>query len=1186
MPITYSFTTTLQLPTSSSWPCMDVGELSMPNILLFPAVSASRGTPWIYTDGNNDLVLLSNDGIPSVVTISLPIGQKFTFETDFIPSQLPQNLDDLANSHLFISVFNAQDDAGGVLLSKSGLAIVSSYGNTVMPVGGSQDILPESNDYYTLRMVVDGENNVMDLYITKTSDLASIGHQLRYTTAAPITPSGTPDSVRLEVLGNGTVQVEGKFSTLRCNCNGLNIPNKRPIAEAGRDQTAVIGSILRFDGSDSYDPEGATLTYKWTLALAPENSGFRLSGTNGFTQDDGDGDGWTDVFESTVDAWNVANAPGLQPGDLLVVGDGEYEVATTDWTYNSTTGEWERGGTFDPKKLRVTTESISDNLSSASWEVFHQSSFWDDRTSPQPTCVPDVHGVYVQRLVVNDGSLDSLPDEVLSNISESNVAMGVIPDVNFIWDYLSDAWGFYDDRGPVTTIWSGFAQVAANILLTAWQLDYAKSLVDIQRTFQRRWLDYRPLFSEPADDRDDAEIKIVRGTIYSDEIPGGGLVFGTSDTLLISRDDESQVTVTLSGTMTAQETVDAINEALGEKNATNKTASVVTVATKDYLALDYATLLVLDKDGTANAVLGFSTTEDTENIYGGSDGSIGSVATAFQVGAADLEVNFLTKGILREDLFVFTGVGYEVQKVADQTQLTSIQDMAAVGTRTDWQLSSYIKAANTNFTDELVGEGDILIMEVRELGAVTVREVLCEVTGARNQHVGFNPRPLFELVGADLDNYEISLIGVRRTSAIPVDELVQRIPRLQEVIVDPTTIYTENRDFIIEEDENEINGVRFSDGLFSFENPPPDILWAEVTFLDNRPMIEDNFGKAVDFTVEDLEARTDDLDYLSAVRGLWYAFFNGPSLWSVRIGTQILLGLPFAEVDGTIEDINLTFNANSIRILVRDKIDTAVIRTYFIPRSTYFEENGLSMVAVNPDTDTEYVIGDEVSQFYPLSKGVDILDWVKDPDWWRGYQGQGVFIEIEKYFRYMLQADIDVFNITNLVFAIDFAKKIDPHFTYPWWVVLKRVPAAEISVTDEFMMSGTLYLYDHPACAKQITDAGTGGAYRFDDTDESGNYNWAFDGAPHSGSPKPEFLYDRKFLCPSQQLLLLMRGVHGGSYFPFDWFWAFDDGGGTDNPALSGPDSSPPAPYGPLVGTVKFDTTYPAGTYTRGKVIT
>lgn len=1193
MPIIYSFTTSLDAPTSSDFPCFDVGEASMSNILLLSEVSANRTSPWITFDGNNDMVIFSNDGQATVLNITLPISQKFTFETEFKPSALPVNLDNLQSSRFFLAVFDAQDNAGGVLISKSGLAIVSSFGNTVMPIAGSQNIIDEGDDYYTLRMVVDGLNNVMDLYITKTEDLVLVGHQLRYTTAAPITPSGSPDSCRLEIAGTSVQKTEIKVSTLRCNCTALLIPNKRPIADTGRDQTAVLGSVLSLDGTDSYDPESAVLSYSWALYAAPLGSTYRQSGAAGFTVDDGDGDAFTDLFEETGDPWSVANSPNLQPGDLLIIGEDQYEVSSDDWDWNSATASYDRSGTFDSNQLRVTLDALPIDLSGQAWDLYFASSFFNDRTAPQPSFVPDIEGLYGVQLVVNDGDLDSLPSQGLANIAQSNVAFGYVPDVNFIWDYLSDAWALYEDRDPVTTIWSGFAQIVSNLLLTAWQLDYAKSMVDIQRQFQRRWLDYRTLYEEPVADRDDVSISIIRGPIVSLGIIST-LDFGLGLTLLLAKDGGAQVTVDLVGVLTGNEIVTEINAALGEAITTVQTARAQVYAGdgKTYVILEHASLLVVGGEGTANALLGFSEEEDTQNDFRGVDGQIGAASVAFIVGSGNSDpfLDFAASGIVQKgDLLALDGEGYTVVRASAANQLTVKQDL--VPTSGEWVLSSSIKSVSSDFTEELVQAGDIAILEIRVSGSFDTVRLLCEVTGAQGDTLGFDPGPLLSHTSGDVSGYDISLFGVQRVSAIPVDALVQKIPRLQEVILDPSAVLTENRDFQIITNANDVRGIRFSDGTYTFDDPPPDILWAEVTYLDNNQMIEDNFGKPVDFLVEHLEEKSEDLDYLSAVRGLWYAFFNGPSLWNVRLGVQILLGLPFAEVDGVIVDISETYSAAQIRVLLQDSADPSVVRSYFIPRNRNFEEDGESMIADDPNTGETYQVGDTVSQFSPLSKGVEILDWINDPEWWSGYQGQGSFLEVDKFFKFLVRADIDVFSLSNLVFAMDFVKRIKPAYTYPLWVVFKRLPGDTISVTDpaELEKIGTLKLVDNPLCAESIVAAGSGGAYRFDDTDESGNPNWAFDGDP-LGAPSglPAFLYDRKELCPGEHLVAFMSADWPGGIFPFDWFWAFDDGGDAMEIPLSGPLASKPpsgGPYGALVGTIQFDTSYAAGWYTASKVL-
>jgi hypothetical protein len=305
------------------------------------------------------------------------------------------------------------------------------------------------------------------------------------------------------------------------------------------------------------------------------------------------------------------------------------------------------------------------------------------------------------------------------------------------------------------------------------------------------------------------------------------------------------------------------------------------------------------------------------------------------------------------------------------------------------------------------------------------------------------------------------------------------------------------------------------------------------------------------------------------VRGLWWAYFGGPALSKVRTGTQILLGLPFAEAEGVIESIEANFSAAEGRIVIRDVADTNIVRTYFYPIDA-----GL---AVNDTTGLPIAEGETIAQFDPLSGGIEVLDYIKDPLWAKVFVDGGRFLEIEKYFKFLVRGDVDTFSLTNMVFAIDFVKKIKPHYTFPLFVFLKNVQSDGPNVVDQIEFNVLLRLLESPCL-------GSEGSYNWDSTDESGGTGASYDDAP------PQFVYDTKRLCPGESLIAIVSAPLSSGPWSYDSIWAYDDGdtdgiGGSDDLVpLSGPaPTPPPPPNGPLVGVINFDDTKAAGTYTRSR---
>lgn len=1184
MPVTYQFVTTLTIPTSTEFPCWDFQSANMPSMLYYPEVIQSRGAPWIYVDADDDVAVRSDDGTLSSVEVHRTIISKFTLETNFKPKSLPLDFSDLSQNLAFIGAYDMQDNGGGVLLSRAGLAIVGQIPPSTVPLPGSQNFIQEGEDYYTLRISVDGDSDVMNVYLTKTALVPVMGHQLRYTTSAPISPGAVVDSAILQTIGQASRAIDIRFDAVRLNCTEALVANARPIADAGADQTASLGSTIGYDGSNSYDPEGLPLSYDWALTEAPEGSRYKISGVGGSTVDDGDADGFTPVFSGGGTSFSAEAAPLLQPGDHLVVGDVAFKVSTDRWTLNPTTGKYDRAGGFIDSEVVITTDALPDNLSGATWRLLHTKSYFADSTAVVTTAVPDIVGLYISQLVVNDGSLDSLPDEGLVNVASTSVVLGCIPDVSFIWAHISDFWNLIEDVEVIETAWEGFAQAAAAQLLNLWQIDYNKSLLDIQSLFQRRWLNYS---TKLEDDPDTAEVRIVRGPLFTVDLAAGAAISGDSLQLVLDGGDVKTVTFSGANPLSASSIAGQINLALGLGG--NPVARTEVVGLAVYVVLEWATLLQIRPDGSANAALGFSTSAYTQNdlhgLYGGitEPGKTLTFSTSdYTSGTKDPPVlNLDDEAIGSQDLLVWDGNGYRVQKTAlegsERRALTLLDVLPDSGSltppvapdRKPWLVSSVVVSQDVDFSAELVTPGDLARFEVKDLATGRTSEVLCLVTGVAGKRLGFNPQQLLEKYAGVPSNYDTVFLGVRRTSYVPVSEYVREIPRLQEIIHNPPSILTQNTDFTIGTVGTQ-NAIRFLSGTFSLLDPPPDTLWAEITYLDNRPTIEANFGKLVNFTVEQMDERTDDLDYLAAVRGLWWSYFGGPALDKVRTGVQILLGLPFAEAEGVVEEINETFGVSEGRLLIRDVANQSILRSYFYPQTA-----GL---AINQSTGALIKVGDTVSQFAPLSGGIEVLDYKNSPYWMKAYVDQGHFKEVEKFFKFLVRGDVDSFNITNMVFAIDFVKKIKPHYTKPLFVMLKNMDPTEVDVSDQIEFTVTLKLFDN--FCKNST-----GAYRWDDTDESGVIQHFYD------EPAPQFIHDTLRLCPEELLYVIISADLPAGPWTYDSIWAYDDGdtdGDTvsdDFVPLSGPSSSPPPPYGPLVGVITYDATITAGVYTRSKLL-
>ena len=142
--------------------------------------------------------------------------------------------------------------------------------------------------------------------------------------------------------------------------------------------------------------------------------------------------------------------------------------------------------------------------------------------------------------------------------------------------------------------------------------------------------------------------------------------------------------------------------------------------------------------------------------------------------------------------------------------------------------------------------------------------------------------------------------------------------------------------------------VEFGTAIASFSEPPLQTMWAPDTFV-NLETPYNNFG----FLLGIYDNNT--ADYLKAVKGLWYAYWTGPSPENIKRSLYLLFGLPTASSDGvvssvTVTTITLTYATGSVEIFQIPKDLTSIV-----------------------------VSGDSVTKFQPLVSGIQVFDKVNYP---------------------------------------------------------------------------------------------------------------------------------------------------------------------------------------------------------------
>jgi CSLREA domain-containing protein len=226
--------------------------------------------------------------------------------------------------------------------------------------------------------------------------------------------------------------------------------NVAPVADAGPDQSVVVGQSVQLDGSSSSDADGDALTYSWSIIDRPEGSVVTLSDASSamptldidvfgtYTLQLAVNDGIEDSEPDTV-LLNVVNTlPVADAGSDQSVFVGETVVldgsGSSDADGNPLTFSWSL------------TQKPATSLSVLM-----------DETTVSPIIVIDEQGIYVIQLIINDGIEDSLPDTVLLNVGNIRPVAdaGADQEVTAPTTVTLDGSGSSDaDKDPLTYNWS------------------------------------------------------------------------------------------------------------------------------------------------------------------------------------------------------------------------------------------------------------------------------------------------------------------------------------------------------------------------------------------------------------------------------------------------------------------------------------------------------------------------------------------------------------------------------------------------------------------------------------------------------------------------------------------------------------------------------------------------------------
>ena len=191
--------------------------------------------------------------------------------------------------------------------------------------------------------------------------------------------------------------------------------NNAPVANAGSDQTIVLGETATFNGSASSDADGDNLTYTWTISNSPNGSSAQLASSNQVqTNFVADVAGSYQLTLAVSDGTDSAQ-------DIVMLTVTEPAVSNNAPVANAGNDQTVALGETATLSASASTDADGDNLS-YSWTISSRpngsSAQLTSANQVQTTFTADVAGSYQFTVSVSDGT-DSTEDVVLLTVTES-----------------------------------------------------------------------------------------------------------------------------------------------------------------------------------------------------------------------------------------------------------------------------------------------------------------------------------------------------------------------------------------------------------------------------------------------------------------------------------------------------------------------------------------------------------------------------------------------------------------------------------------------------------------------------------------------------------------------------------------------------------------------------------------------